>query len=149
MKTRSKNRKGRQGLTLMEVLLVLAILVILGAIVFVNFSGVFEGSKKKAAQAQIDAFETQLDVYQLDVGSYPTTQQSLQALRLPPSDLANPQKWNGPYADQDIPLDPWDRPYKYELAVDQFNQAKPRIWSSGPDGQDGTADDISNFTVQQ
>lgn len=126
----------------MEVLLVLAILVILGSLVVANFSGVFASSKIKAAKAQIRAFETQLDIYQLDIGSYPANEQGLQALREPPPDLADPTKWTGPYAKKDIPPDPWSNAYMYELlGANQY-----RISSAGPDRQAGTEDDIDNLT---
>lgn len=139
-RTPPRRRVARGGFTLMEVLLVLAILVILGTLVVANFSGIFASSKIKAAQAQISALETQLDIYQLDIGSYPTTQQGLQALRVPPPDLANPTKWTGPYAKKDIPPDPWNSPYFYEwLGPNQY-----RIYSAGPDGVPNTADDITS-----
>lgn len=127
----------------MEVLLVLAILVILGSLVVANFSGVFASSKIKAAKAQISAFETQLDIYQLDIGSYPTNEQGLQALRETPPDLADPGKWQGPYAKKDIPVDPWSNEYVYELL--DSNQYK--ISSAGPDGQLGTEDDVDNLNL--
>ena len=68
----------------MEVLLVLAILVILGTLVVTNFSGVFAGAKIKAAKAQLNAFEAALDIYQLDIGTYPTNQQGLQGAAFAP-----------------------------------------------------------------
>ncbi len=139
---RRRRRTGRQGFTLMEVLLVLAILVILGTLVVANFSGIFASSKIKAAQAQISAFETQLDIYQLDIGSYPTSQQGLQALRVAPPDLLDASKWTGPYAKKDIPVDPWSNAYIYELLG--TNQYK--VSSAGPDGQVGTDDDIGNIS---
>ncbi len=148
MRRRSISRSSRQhrrGFTLMEVLLVLAILVILGSIVVVNFSGVFASSKIKAAKAQINQFETQLEIYQLDLGMYPTTQQGLQALRTPPPDLSDVTKWGpgGPYVKEDIPKDPWGADYVYEnLGSNQF-----RITSPGPDGTIGTGDDISNIEI--
>ncbi len=137
-RSRRRRLRRRRGFTLMEVLLVLAILVILGSLVVANFSGVFASSKVKAAKAQLGAFKTQLDLYMLDLGSYPTTQQGLQALRTPPPDLANPAKWAGPYAKDDIPKDPWDNDYVYEL----LGPSQYRISSPGPDGQLGTDDDV-------
>lgn len=134
-------RRRREGFTLMEVLLVLAILVILGSLVVANFSGVFASSKIKAAKAQISAFETQLDIYQLDIGSYPTNEQGLQSLREAPPDLADPAKWQGPYAKKNIPVDPWSNEYIYEL----LGPNQYRIASAGPDGQVGTEDDVDNL----
>ncbi len=135
---RRRRRTGRQGFTLMEVLLVLAILVILGSLVVANFSGIFASSKIKAAQAQISALEQQVDFYQLDVGTYPSTQQGLQSLRIAPPDLADPNKWLGPYAKKDIPPDPWSQSYYYEL----LSPTQYKIYSAGPDGTPNTADDI-------
>lgn len=137
---RAQRRNRRQGFTLMEVLLVLAILVILGALVVTNFSGVFSGAKRKLAENQINALGKNVELYMIDVGSYPSTNQGLQSLRTPPPDLANPAKWMGPYAAGEIPLDPWDREYIYEYDP-TTNQYK--IYSGGPDGSPGSADDIT------
>lgn len=141
-KSRIRRRPGhgRRGFTLMEVLLVLAILVILGTLVVTNFSGVLAGSKVRAAQTQLTAFEQQIDIYQLDVGVYPTTQQGLGALRVAPPDLADPSKWQGPYARKDIPKDPWQQDYHYEL----LSPTQYKLYSSGPDGTPNTADDVIN-----
>ncbi len=140
---RSRRRSAHRGFTLMEVLLVLAILVILGSLVVANFGGVFNRSKINAAKAQISAFETQLDIYQLDIGSYPTPQQGgLQALRVPPADLPDPTKWGPePYARKDIPPDPWSNPYYYEVDGNKY-----KIYSAGPDGQPNTSDDIISIS---
>ncbi len=135
---RRRPSSGRRGFTLMEVLLVLAILVILGTLVVTNFSGVLAGSKVSAAKTQLNAFEQQIDIYQLNVGVYPTTQQGLAALRVAPPDLADPTKWTGPYAKKDIPLDPWQQPYQYEL----LSPTQYKISSAGPDGTPGTGDDV-------
>ena len=71
-----------------------------------------------------------MELYMMDVGTYPTSQQGLQALRTQPTDLADPTKWLGPYLQKDIPLDPWSNPYVYEL----INAKQFRIYSAGPDG---------------
>ena len=126
----------------MEVLLVLAILVILGTLVVANFTGIFASSQVKAAKAQVSAIETMLEAYYLEIGSYPTTQQGLAALRAAPADLVDPSKWNGPYARKDIPPDPWQNPYNYEL----MSPTQYRVYSAGPDGQPGTDDDIANVS---
>jgi general secretion pathway protein G len=135
-----QHRRRRRGFTLMEVLLVLAILVILGSMVGFFIAGMQRGAYEDLARTQIGMFSNQLDVYRLHVGSYPNTNQGLQALRMPPADLTNPQKWRGPYSQKDIPMDPWGNPYQYELVgPEQY-----RIWSMGPDGVSGTEDDVSN-----
>src|SRR5688572_25885323 len=108
---RPSPRRRRGGFTLMEVLLVLAILVILGSLVAMSFSGVISDSDRKAAQAQVSLFEHPLEMYNLAVRDYPSTAQGLEALRNPPTDLPNPHKYTGPYLDKPLPLDPWDHPY--------------------------------------
>lgn len=135
-----QRRRHRRGFTLMEVLLVLAILVILGSMVGFFIAGMQKGAYEDLARSQIGMFESQLDAYRLHVGTYPNSNQGLQALRTPPADLQNPAKWRGPYSQKEIPADPWSNPYQYELAgAEQY-----RIWSWGADGADGTEDDVAN-----
>jgi general secretion pathway protein G len=139
--TRRVGNRRRGGFTLMEVLLVLAILVILGSMVGFFIAGMQRGAYEDLARSQISSFEGLLDAYRLHVGSYPTSTQGLQALWQPPADLKNPAKWRGPYATKEIPADPWGNPYQYELMnADQYH-----IWSWGPDGANGTDDDVSNL----
>jgi general secretion pathway protein G len=140
--TRSTRR--RAGFTLMEVLLVLAILVILGSLAAVAFQSAMGDSDKRAAKAQIGLFEGPLKFYYLHMKSYPSAASGLEALRTPPGDLPNPAKWQGPYLDKAVPLDPWDRPYRYAYPGTR-NPDSFDIWSMGPDGQDGTDDDIGNW----
>jgi general secretion pathway protein G len=136
--TRRLRRSGRHGFTLMEVLLVLAILVIMGTFAVTNFSKVFAGAKVKSAQTQINHLIGPLNMYQMDIGTFPDNNQGLNALRVAPPDLTDPTKWNGPYLGKDIPKDPWENSYYYErLAPKEY-----RIYSAGPDGQPGTDDDI-------
>ena len=141
-----RNRRPRVGFTLMEVLLVLAILVILGSLVAFSFSNVLGDSDRKAAKGQIGLFEPALKMYYLHLKQYPSTAGGLEALRTPPGDLANPAKWQGPYLEKPVPLDPWDRPYQY-AAPGKFNPTSFDIWTLGPDGVDGTEDDVGNWQV--
>jgi general secretion pathway protein G len=135
-------RRRRRGFTLIEVLLVMAILVILAGLVTVSYINIQKNSQINAVKAQIGLFEQALDTYRLNVGTYPSTAQGLAALQQPPPDLPNPSKWLGPYITKQIPLDPWDSPYQYEL----LDVDTPRIWSVGPDQTDNTEDDIDNLT---
>lgn len=140
---RTRTRRGRRGFTLMEVLLVLAILVILGSTVTFYFVGTQKKGYIRSAKIQISSIEQMLKLYVADVGSFPSTQQGLDALLQPPADMANPAKWAGPYSEKALPNDPWDNPYQYELlGAEQY-----RVWSMGPDGQNGTEDDVSNLTA--
>lgn len=129
-RARRRNNRRRRGFTLMEVLLVLVILVILGSMAGVFIRGAQKKARADAALSQIGAFENAIKMYELNVMSYPT---ALEDLRMPP-------QGGDPYLDKDIPLDPWGNPYQYQL-VDAETY---RIWSLGPDGVDGSADDIAN-----
>ena len=101
-----------------------------------------EESKIEAAQAQCNAFGQMLDAYKLDLGNYPPTYQGLAVLHVRPSDLPDKSKWQGPYAKQDIPPDPWGKPYFYEM----ITPTQYRVCSFGPDGVFNTADDIVKGT---
>mgnify|MGYP002528444249 CR=1 FL=1 len=137
---RNIRRRRRGGFTLMEVLLVLAILVILGSSVGYFMLGAQKRAYIRAAQSQMHSFEQMLTGYRLDLGSYPSTTQGLQALRESPAD-ATSTRWDGPYAAKTIPIDPWGNPYQYELNdADNF-----KIWSWGPNGQSGDDDDVTNI----
>jgi general secretion pathway protein G len=135
----SRRSRRRRGFTLMEILLVLAILVVLGSMVGVGYVKIQQNAMKKAAQTQVTLLEDATKTYILDVGSPPS---DLSGLLQPPPDLANPLKWAGPYLEKNaLPVDPWNQQYQYEI-VDPAN-AKIRIWSNGPDQQPGSSDDIS------
>jgi general secretion pathway protein G len=138
MKRRFRRRS--RGFTLMEVLLVLAILVILGSLVTAGFLQIQKSSTKDSARVQIGLLEDAVKFYTLAVGSPPT---SLQGLIERPSDIANPEKWAGPYWDKKtLPVDPWNNEYKYET-YEAEDGMKFRIYSAGPNKQEGDDDDIS------
>lgn len=135
MKTNRNSR--RRGFTLMEVLLVLVILVILSAISVAFLRRTRQRALVNAAKTQIGQLDNVIKLYELDMLAFP---QSLEALRIAPSDSVS-ERWNGPYLDKEIPLDPWDNPYQYELQNEDYY----KIWSFGPDRADGTEDDITNI----
>lgn len=143
--THVRRSRRRGGFTLMEVLLVLAILVILGALVAMNFGNVLGDADRKAARSQIGLFEPALKMYYLHLKTYPA---SLEALRSPPTDLPNPAKWQGPYLEKPIPLDPWGRPYQYSFPGRYSDPNSYDLWSLGADGADGTEDDIGNWMTE-
>src|SRR5215207_7111841 len=87
-------RRAARGMTLIEILVVLVLLGIVMGIVAGNFIGQGEEAKRKAAQIEISQIVNTLDLYKLEVGRYPTSQEGLQALVTPPSGVNN---WNGPY----------------------------------------------------
>jgi general secretion pathway protein G len=101
---------GEGGFTLIELLVVLVIIGLLATLVAPNFIGQSEKAKPKAARAQLENLRNALDMFQLDVGRYPSTEEGLQGLRQRPSSAP---RWAGPYLRDEIPLDPWGRPYVY------------------------------------
>jgi len=134
----------RSGFTLIEVLLVLVILVVIGSLVGLQVTGARKRAMINAARTQIGMFKTPLANFQLDMGTYPTTAHGLQSLLTCPSDVANSTKYGGPYlTGNKVPLDPWDKPYQY--ASPGRRNADYDVWSLGPDGADGTDDDIGNW----
>ncbi len=149
MKTsRCRRNRRRGGFTLIEVLLVLVILVILVSLVVGGYTTAQRKAMTDAARAQIGLFKTPLSMYHLAMFNYPSTQQGLEALLNAPSDLGNSKKWDGPYLEEGVPLDPWGNPYQYE-SPGKFNTNTYDIWSFGPNQSDGDDDDIGNWEKQQ
>ena len=125
------------GFTLLEVLLVLVILVVLGTMATVTITGTQDKALRNSARAQVGIFARAVDQYRFDVKQFPT---SLDELIDKPSDSTLANRWAGPYLNvKKLPLDPWDKEYKFRTQDDGY-----LIWSTGPDGQDGSDDDISN-----
>ena len=135
----------RRGFTLIEVLLVLAILVIIASFAVMAYGPIQDSAKSRAARTQISMFESPLQAYRISIGTFPTTAQGLEALRTPPGDLPNPDKWEGPYLGKPVGADPWGQAYQYEYPGKHGNDV-PDIWSLGPDCTDGTTDDVNNWT---
>jgi general secretion pathway protein G len=132
-KIRSRRRSAR-GFTLIEVLLVLAILLVVAGAVVVNAVSVSDDANKKFAKSQIASLTNSVNLYRLQVGALPST---LDALYNQPTDLADPSKWSR-VLDKPVPADPWNRPYEYKLSGSTFE-----IRCLGPDGQANTEDDIT------
>jgi len=139
-KTKSKNND--DGFTLVEMLVVLAIIGLLLAVSTPQVLRYLSSAKVDAAKTQISNFESALELYFIDNGSYPTDQQGLGALMSKPTTI---ETWNGPYLKLkgDI-LDPWGNLYAYKYDA---NEARIKITSLGADGADGgegVNKDISN-----
>lgn len=120
------------GFTLLEILVVLVILGMLASLVGPQVFKQLSGSKIKAAQLQIQELSAALDLYRLEVGSYPNTQQGLDALIAQPR---NVDKWNGPYLKKSvIRKDPWGNDYQYRYPG---QHGEYDLWSHGADGREG------------
>ncbi len=143
----SRKRNGEAGVTLIEMMVVVIIMGLFAYFVLPKFMGQADKAKKTAARAQISSYGTALSAYKLDVGTYPTTDQGLQALRTQPEGVAN---WQGPYVEQDIAPDPWGHPYVYRFPGDHGGD-EPDLISYGADGQpggDGNNADIVSWKAQ-
>lgn len=136
---RMRRKQNRRGFTLLELMLVMAILVILASLGTVAVLNMRRGADADAAVTQIATLSQQCKAFKLNMGYFPNT---LDDLIVQPQG-ATPQKWRGPYLDiSQIPLDSWGNPFTY--AADEMNN-KVQITSAGPDRQAGTADDISSI----
>ena len=138
-----KRRRHEHGFTLLELLVVLAIMGLLAAIIGPQVIKYLGSSRSKTAQVQVKNVDAALQLYRLDVGSYPSPEQGLQALvTAPPSVPA----WNGPYLPQASALiDPWGQPYKYAVPG---KHGEADIYSLGSDkaeGGSGEAKDVGNW----
>ena len=143
-------RKLRRGLTLLELMIVLIILVGLMAIVGPRLLGTQQKADIRTAQAQIGNLASALKMYAADMKIFPSTEEGLDLLVKAPEDEGLARNWDGPYIEGGkLPIDPWGNTFQYEYgATEDEAQASavdfPRIFSVGPDRQPGTGDDIGN-----
>ena len=132
-----------RGMTLIEILVVLTLIAIVMGIVGGNYLGQGEKAKQKAAKIEIEQIGQTLDMFKLEIGRYPTTQEGLQALITAPTGVTN---WNGPYWKKStLPKDPWTNEYKY---ASPGQHGAYDLWSYGADGKEGgegTDKDITSW----
>jgi len=135
--------RASSGFTLMEMLVVLAIIGLIVGLVGPRILGTVDREAPKIASTQTKLLRGAIENFRLDVGRYPTTQEGLAALITKPSDPLIASRWRGPYADGEVPLDPWKNPYQY--SVPGANGQPFALFSMGSDGKrggDGDAADI-------
>ena len=108
-------KKNKKGFTLIEILLVLAIIGTIAAMVVPRLAGRSEQAKVSIAKVDVGSnISSALKLYELDNGTYPSSAQSLDALTKKPTQGSSPRNWNGPYLEKE-PVDPWGRKYQYQF----------------------------------
>lgn len=148
MKTRTR-RSRRRGFTLMEILIVIALLGTIMGFVVMNLGDVLSGGKADIEKAKVQSngsFDLPLQRYRMKIGSYPSTEEGLQALLTAPS--GKEDRWGTtPFIkDEGVLKDSYGNAYRY-VSPGIHNPNGYDLWSTGPDGQDGTPDDIGNWTA--
>lgn len=134
-------RKSARGFTLIELLVVLAILTLLAGLVGPRVLGQLGGAKAKTAGVQIADLDKALELFKLDVGRYPTTEEGLDALAKKPGAVNG---WTGPYLKGGVPADPWGHPYRYANPGPNGGIEILSLGSDGAPGGEGEAADIRN-----
>lgn len=137
-------RKREEAFTLVELLLVVTIIGILAGAVILNFSGTTNEARIARAKADISTIGAALNMFEITIGQFPTSDQGLQAL------VENPgiEGWTRPFIQKKTFKDPWGREYRYVYPA-QKSTMDFDLFSLGPDGQEGTEDDIGNWDDDQ
>ena len=138
-----ERRQGQLGFTLIELLVVLLILGLLAGLVGPRVLKSLGGAKTKTAQLQIEEFGAGLDLFHLEVGRYPTTEEGLQSLSTRPTGVSN---WNGPYLRKnDIPVDPWGNAYHFRAPGEHSDYDLYSFGRDNADGGEGEDQDVVSW----
>jgi general secretion pathway protein G len=127
------------GFTLLELLVVMVIIGLLAGYVGPKYFSQLGKSEIKAARAQINALRKAVDMYRLSTGHYPSQEAGLSALTVAP---ANEPKWQGPYLEKELPVDPWGQPYIYRIPGEKNEYD---LFSYGKDSQPGGTDENADI----
>jgi general secretion pathway protein G len=140
---RKRTDRLEAGFTLVEILVVVTIIGLIMALVGPRVLNYLGESKVKTAKIQIDSFSSALDLFYLDVGRYPLTNEGLAALAQRPGNIA---EWNGPYVRGGmVPNDPWGHPYIFRSPGERGPYEILSFGSDGQEGGNGTATDIASW----
>ena len=142
-------RNRQSGFTLIEIMVVVVILAVLGALVVPKILENVDKARVTRAQSDIRAIQTALDLYRLDNFKYPTTEQGLQALVKQPADPTITNYRSGGYLPS-LPKDPWNKLYLYQTpGADGREYEITSLGRDGKPGGDGYDADISTSTLDQ
>lgn len=141
----ARRNQSRRGFTLIEMLVVLAIIATLAGVVAPAILRNAGDAKVQAARSQIETLGLALDAYRLDSDTYPTGEQGLIALWELPRIGDSPRNWRGPYLRRRVPDDPWGRPYVY-VSPGKQNPATYDLYSLGKDGRPGGTGEDADVT---
>ena len=133
MRTEQKKRPRRNGFTLVELMVVIVIIGLLATIVALNVLPSGDTARIQKAKADIATIENGLELYRLQLGSYPTTAQGLAALTAAPAGVDAARYQRGGYIKR-LPDDPWSRPYQY---ASPGQHGEVDVWTLGADGKEG------------
>ena len=147
MKFKKPASRHQAGFTLIEIMVVVVILGVLAALVVPNIMSRPDQAKVTVAQTDIKAISSALEMYRLDNGNYPSSEQGLEALVVAPSGTPEARNWNPDGYLSKVPLDPWNNPYQYEQPGTN-NTTSYDLYSLGADariGGEGFNADIGNW----
>ena len=140
-----RQSEGEQGFTLVEMLVVITIIGLIMGLIGPRVLNYLSESKVKAAKIQLQSFGSALDLFYLDAGRFPSTQEGLTALVQPTPGIG---AWNGPYLKGgNVPSDPWNHPYIYRSPGERSAYEIMSYGSDGQEGGTGIAADISTETL--
>nr|WP_028863417.1 type II secretion system major pseudopilin GspG [Psychromonas aquimarina] len=139
-----KHNSKQKGFTLLEIMVVIVILGVLASMVVPNLMGNKDKADRQKVVSDVIALENALDMYKLDNGSYPSTEQGLEALVSEPSGSPEPRNYREDGYIKRLPQDPWGNEY---VLNSPGEHSKIDVLSVGPDGEEGTDDDIGNWNL--
>ncbi|WP_372880821.1 type II secretion system major pseudopilin GspG [Psychromonas sp.] len=140
----SKAENKQQGFTLLEIMVVIVILGILASLVVPNLMGNKDKADRQKVVSDVIALENALDMYRLDNSNYPSTDQGLDALVSEPSGDPTPRNYRDGGYIRRLPQDPWGNDY---VLISPGEQGAIDVFSVGPDGEEGSDDDLGNWNL--
>lgn len=140
--TSSASARRQRGFTLLEIMVVIVILGVLASLVIPSLMGNKDRADRQKAVTDLVTLENALDMYRLDNGRYPTTEQGLKALVTAPTIAPFPRNYRGNGYIRRLPKDPWGNDYRL---ISPGEHADIDLISAGPDGEPGNEDDVTNW----